>query len=103
MSINQNKKVSLYKSIKIDFYTEPYISIVKNKINRSLLSRLRAGCFDLEIETGRWRSIEKENRTLCDNGVEDEAYFVFHCRKLEHIRKLSSNILELGEGIHMRE
>ena len=32
MNIMQNKKVTLHKSIKADFYTEPYIFIVKNKI-----------------------------------------------------------------------
>ena len=63
---------------------------------------LRAGCLDLEIEIGRWRSIDKVNR-ICkhyNNGIEDESHFVFHCRKLEHIRKRYSNIPRAyGEGI----
>ena len=46
-----------------------HLFIVKNKINRSLLSRQRAECLDLEIESGRLRSIEK-NRIciLCNDG-----------------------------------
>ena len=29
----------------------------RNKRNRSLYAHLRAGCLDLEIETGRWRGM----------------------------------------------
>ena len=35
---------------------------IKNKRNRSLLARLRAGCLDLEIGIGRWQGIDRENR-----------------------------------------
>ena len=87
--INQNQKALLYKSIKTEFYTELYVFKVRNKRNRSLLSRLRAGCLDLEIETGRWRGIQREDRIckLCNNGIENEIHFLFHCCRLEHIRE----------------
>ena len=50
-SIINNKKASLYKEIKNNFITEPYVYRIHNKRNRSLILRLRAGCLDLEIET----------------------------------------------------
>ena len=57
------KNILLYKSIKVDFYIEPYIFRIENKRNRSLLARLKAGCLDLEIEIGtRWQGIARENR-----------------------------------------
>ena len=57
--------------------------------------RLRAGCLDLESETGRWRGINKNRRicTLCNDEVEYEIHFLFHCCKLEHIRNLYSDII----------
>ena len=101
LTINQNKKALLYKSIKLEFHTEPYVFRVNNKRNRSLLSRLRAGCLDLEIETGRWRGVERENRVckLCNNGIENEIHFLFQCCKLDHIRKQYSKILEYNDEI----
>ena len=96
-SLLQNKKALLYKSIKFDFFTEPYIFRVHNKINRSLLARLRAGCLDLEIEIGRWHGIERGKRIckLCSDGIEDEVHFLFRCSKLEHIREYYLNTIEI--------
>ena len=68
-----------------------------NKRNRSLFSRLRAGCLDLEIETGRWRGIPKEQRIckLCSNGIENEIHFLFYCSELNHIREQYKEIISI--------
>ena len=64
--------------------------IIHKKKNRSLISRLRAGCLDFGI--GRWRGVNKDERicTLCNDEI--EIHFLFHCCKLEHIRTLYSDI-----------
>ena len=38
---------------------------------------------------GRWRGIQREDRIckLCNNGIENEIHFLFHCCSLEHIRE----------------
>lgn len=101
LSVTQNKKALLYKSIKLEFYTEPLVFKINNKRNRSLLTRLRAGCLDLEIEVGRWKGIQRENRIckLCNNEVETEIHFLFHCSKLEHIREPYCNMLKTSNDI----
>ena len=40
----------LYKQIKNDFATEPYVYKIRNKRNRSLFARLRAGYLDFQID-----------------------------------------------------
>ena len=45
-NVTRNKNILLYKSIKVEFYTETYIVRIKNKINRPLLARLKAACLD---------------------------------------------------------
>ena len=44
ISIDQNRKKSLYNHIKNDFVIEPYVHKIRNKRNRSIFARLRAGC-----------------------------------------------------------
>jgi hypothetical protein len=95
VSVLENTKLSLYKYVKIDFCTEYYVTRIHNKRKRSLLVRLRAGCLDLEIETGRWRGIPREQRIckLCNIEVEDELHFLFRCCKLQHIRALYKELI----------
>lgn len=87
--VDNNLKLELYKYIKHDFVVESYITIINNVRNRSLLTRLRSGCLDLEIEIGRWRGKPKEDRIcqLCSITVENEIHFIFDCIKLKHIRQ----------------
>ena len=57
-----------------------------------MLARLKAGCLDLEIETGRGRVFlkmtEYVNFGLWGNGTENEIHFLFHYTKLDHVREL---------------
>ena len=79
--------------------TEPYIYQIHNKINRSLLSRLRTVCLDLAIETGRQTGVQKNNRIcpLYSNGIENEIHFLFYCCGLEHIRGLYKTFLDIKD------
>ena len=58
-----------------------------NEEYRTLLSRCRFSCFDLAIETGRYRNILADQR-LCSscNMVEDEHHVLFICNRYTSIR-----------------
>jgi hypothetical protein len=62
-----------------------------NRKYRSMIAQLRSGVLPLEIETGRWRGTQLENRIcqLCQVGcVEDEAHFLFSCNFYSNERLL---------------
>ena len=61
-----------------------------NRINRSLVCKLKAGVFPIRIETGRYKGTKEELRIceLCTKGeVEDEIHFIFKCKTLKSVRK----------------
>ena len=64
--------------IKCELSTEPYVYIIYNERIRSLLSILRAGCLDLEIEIGRWRDMKKDDRIckLCSDGIKKMTFIL---------------------------
>ena len=75
----KNRSTSLYKRIKSNFISESYVYSINNKRNRSPISRSGAWCLDLEIETGRWRDVNKDERicTHCNDEIENEIRFCF--------------------------
>ena len=62
---------------------------------RILITRWRLSCFDLKIETDRYRGIPRDER-LCPicNVLEDEEHVIFNCRAYENIRTQFSDLLE---------
>ena len=75
------------------FMTEEY---------RTLITRWRLSCFDLKIETGRYKGIPREDRTcpIC-NVMEDEQHVIFDCRAYNNIRSQFSDVLEENTTIQM--
>ena len=78
-------KLRFYKQFKGSFTTEPYIDLVKNRNQRSSLTRMRISAHHLAIETGRWTKpipTPMANR-LCkycsEEAVDSEAHFLLHC------------------------
>ena len=69
---------------------------------RILITRWRLSCFDLKIETGRYRGIPREHR-LCPicNIIEDEHHVIFECRAYNNVRSQFSDILEENTTIQM--
>ena len=56
---------------------------------RRALSKIRLASYDLQIELGRYRGIERSERkcTVCDrNEIEDVFHFILICPKYTHIR-----------------
>jgi hypothetical protein len=87
-------KLRTYITFKENFKTENYVEFCKNRLQRSLLAQLRTGTLPLNIEVGRFRNIELENRkcTLCNvNVVENEYHFVCECPMYDDCRSTMSN------------
>ena len=68
---------------------------------RILITRWRLSCFDLKIETGRYKGIPREDRAcpIC-NVIEDEEHVIFNCRGYNTIRSQFTNLLEENTTIH---
>ena len=88
-TVMNSPKLRTYRCYKEVSYIEPYTPVLANRKLRSIIARFRCGVLQLEIETGRWRSIPEEERIckLCTSGlVESEIHFVFYCTLYETMR-----------------
>ena len=66
-----------------------YLTIIKNRNARSLLSKLRLGVLPLEIEKGRRQGVARDDRMCksCNtNKTDDEIHFLFECPSLTNYR-----------------
>ena len=63
---------------------------VRRKKMRRILTKLRGGTAELQVEVGRWRGLKREERkcTECDSGeVEDVEHFLIRCKALNRERE----------------
>ena len=94
----EENKLQFFRESKTKFIISNYLTILTNRKERSLFSKLRLGVLDLEIEVGRRGvGVPREERfcKLCNCGqVEDEAHFLFTCRSTEQNRQTSFIPLE---------
>ncbi len=87
--VDNYAKLDLLKQIKPHFGTENYLTINIDRYDKSLLSQFRYGILPIEIETGRYRGLNRAERlcTLCNSGaIEDQLHFAFHCPVYQEIR-----------------
>ena len=87
-----NKVVTLYSLIKIDFSSSAYLNIRNQSLRRCFLTKLRLSSHSLRIETGRYGNdrVDRSLRicTFCDSQeVEDEIHFVLTCNRYTDLRK----------------
>ena len=70
-----NRKASLCKKTN-NYITGLYVYSVHIKRNRFLIFKIKR-CLDLEIETCRWRGINKNDEicTLCNGEIENKIHF----------------------------
>ena len=70
---------------------------VRHEKRRRLWTKLRGGCLELRVETGRWETIMMRGKqvmlprgfrmcTLCFEEVEDEEHTLFRCPSFKRIR-----------------
>ena len=80
--MESESKLIFFKNAKDTLCLSNYLSKIKSRKTRSLISKLRLGVFPLEIEKGRRRGLAREDRIckLCNSDkVEDEIHFIFEC------------------------
>ena len=67
-----------------------HLKLISNRKSRSLLSKLRLGTLDLEIESSRKHKIQREERfcKICDTKqTENELHFLLNCPSLSKCRE----------------
>ena len=84
-----------YLSLTSNVYCSAIYDSFMREEYRILITRWRLSCFDLKVETGRYRGIPREERLcpICDV-LEDEDHVIFSCRAYESIRTQFTNLLE---------
>ena len=87
----KSEKLRYYNLYKSDKNVEDYLLLDLTKYQRSVFSQFRCGILPLEIETGRFRNIELQNRLceICKTEVEDEIHFLLTCTAYTEPRKKS--------------
>ena len=106
-------KLEFYHSIKSEFGKESYLDLVRNSIHRHHTTKLRISAHDLEIESGRYSNIPREER-ICkwcarsrgDKIIEDEKHILYDCdlyvdarnKMIDLIRRAPSST-EVGKHI----
>ncbi len=81
-------KLDLLTKIKNTFGVESFLKINIDRYDRSLLSQFRDGILPLEIETGRYKGLPREERicSLCNTGIEDQIHFALKCPVYNNFR-----------------
>ena len=96
LGLSLKPKLRTYLLFKNDLSPEPYVKLCKSRRKRSTLAQFRMGVLPLEIETGRFKNIQPEERycVLCNQGlVEDEKHFLCTCKLYASIRnELFTNV-----------
>ena len=83
-----HNKFRFYKSFKGSFSAESYIELIKNRNQRSFLTRFRVSSHRLRVETGRWTfpktPFEERICVYCDRGeVDNELHCITKCKLTE--------------------
>ena len=71
--------------LKNNFNIEPYIKLVRNRIQRMHITRLRISAHNLNIERGRYKGLTIAQRVCkyCpsnENNIDDEIHFLNKCK-----------------------
>jgi hypothetical protein len=95
-------KLRTFVKFKDFFNTPTYITKPLSFIQRKFLAKVRLGCLEIRIETGRYARprLPAEARlcqtcTNAEQRIEDEYHFIFECKAYEHERFLWIHKMEL--------
>ena len=76
------------------YWTPSYLTKPLSFIQRKCLAKLRLGCLELRLETGRWARprlpVEDRLCQVCENQeakIEDEIHFLFYCNRYIYERE----------------
>ncbi len=88
-NVTKFSKLELFSKIKPNFATENYLKLDLDRYDKSLLSQFRYDILPIEVETGRYKGLNREERkcTLCKTGeIEDQLHFALYCESNDTIR-----------------
>ena len=87
-TITDSSKLRLYCQIKSNFSFEYYLDVLSLSKFRNAFASLRLSCHNLEIISGWYIGLNREQRFCksCRNAIEDEYYFVFICKEYHELR-----------------
>ena len=108
-------KLRTYRTFKASFTREPYIDLVKNRNQRTAITRLRTGSHLLNIETGRWtRPVTPVEHRTCPYcaptstatsspgprppptpAIDDEYHFLINCSRFKNVRAIAFEDISL--------
>ena len=116
--VSRNARLEGYVKWKAGLRLEPEEFLSERNVNRRRLwSKLRAGCLELRVETGRWErltvaGVQKlvprwaRRCTLCYSEVEDAAHVLFRCPAYERLRTafwlgpgLAANVVRAAQDV----
>lgn len=103
---HQSPKLRTFILFKDFFSTATFLKKPLSFIQRKYLAKIRLGCLELEIETGRYSRpiIPAEERLcqVCENGqgnVEDEFHFIMECDRYTYERAGWLNSLTVAPNL----
>ena len=94
-AVHASPKLEYYRKFKTNFEFESYLVNIRNDKLRKQLTRFRISGHTLAIETGRYLSVNRENR-ICNfcplNTVESEYHFLLLYPNYRNIRNSVSEL-----------
>ena len=84
-----------------------YVDKLRNRIDRSMICKIRISAHELAIEKGRYSNVPRSNRfcNACNaNLIEDEEHFLLHCTAYTEIRdKLLKELKPNIKNLHLMD
>ena len=85
--IQNSDRFSLYRLLKTNHLTEPYMTMNINKFVRCVLTKFRFGVSRIAAHDQRYKNDERNLMCpMCKANREDEIHFVFCCPALDDLR-----------------
>ena len=87
-TISNQPKLSYYCKFKSDFCFEKYLDVLDKTSFQQTMSRFRLSSHNLEIESGRFVGLDRNDRicTICTRTVESEYHFMLCCTLYRELR-----------------
>ena len=98
---NSDSTVATYKQMRgftAAYTAQPYIQQIRGYRLRKSLAQIRCSSHKLRVETGRYTSEARHERTcrLCSTAtaIEDEQHILLHCPQLDDLRNAHSHLFQ---------
>ena len=99
--IKASNKLTLYSLLKTEKGYENYLQEINNIKHRQAMTRLRLSSHSLNIESGRHKDIQRQDRIcpLCKKNIEDVTHFIISCPFYDKIRMSLLTVPTIGNDL----